>query len=416
MKGWTKITAVMMVLFWASGCSIFKPEIAEMTLSLSPFERDCSSKPVHTAIKLPQSFAEIPPEKISIFLKREGLQGTALPGQIVRGAEKNELWAVIPEAEARWGGEWTAFLIKEKRSGSKAFSWKVNRNESLDLLFDNRKVLRGMFAFDDSSPERLYKTYKPYYHVFDLHGKNPITKGPGGLYPHHRGIFVGWNRLTFERKEYDFWHMKGVVQKHQKILTKIAGPILARTKSLIHWIVPAGKPVVAEEREVTAFRQFDPKALLLEFRIDLKAINGDVFLNGDPEHAGFQFRAHNDVAQGGEEAKAAYLFPQDGIDPHKAKDLPWVAMSFPLNARHYCVQHMNHPANPKPTLYSAYRDYGRFGAFFTRSIQAGQTLTLRYGIFIVEGEVPTREEMEARYEAFVNSPSVEIVSSNWKGE
>jgi hypothetical protein len=128
---------------------------------------------------------------------------------------------------------------------------------------------------------------------------------------------------------------------------------------------------------------------------------GDVLLNGDPEHAGFQFRAHNDVANGPAEVKAKYLFHDDGIDPKTDLDLPWVAMSFGLNGTRYCVQHMNHPANPSPTVYSAYRDYGRFGAFAKTEVKAGETLALRYRIRIAEGDLPAREVCKGHYEAYV---------------
>jgi hypothetical protein len=70
---------------------------------------------------------------------------------------------------------------------------------------------------------------------------------------------------------------------------------------------------------------------------------------------------------------------------------------------------MNHPDNPKQTLYSAYRDYGRFGAFFKKEIGAGETLTLRYRIWVVEGEMPERQELASRYSAFVDSPKVEVI-------
>jgi hypothetical protein len=43
---------------------------------------------------------------------------------------------------------------------------------------------------------------------------------------------------------------------------------------------------------------------------------------------------------------------------------------------------MDHPDNPGPNKYSAYRDYGRFGAFFTTEIPAGQTLELKYRVWV----------------------------------
>src|SRR5688500_16793123 len=63
---------------------------------------------------------------------------------------------------------------------------KFREGQHLDVLVDDKVAVRYMHAYDDASPERLNQTYKPYLHVFDAEGSRPITKGPGGEYPHHR--------------------------------------------------------------------------------------------------------------------------------------------------------------------------------------------------------------------------------------
>jgi len=296
------------------------------------------------------------------------------------------------------------------------FSWKDTEGQYLDLLFGGRKVTRYMYAYDTSTPQRVFETYKPLHHVFDP-GGNLLTNGPDGenpypkdkiRYPHHRGIFIGWNRLTFEGNQYDLWHMKDVQQVHREFLELSAGPTKASSTALIHWNDKEGKPIIAEKRRTTVYRQSSPTILFMDFETELTAVRGDVLLNGDPEHAGFQYRAHNDVAAGGQDVKAKYLFHQDGIDPRKDQDLPWVAMSYGLGDRSYSVQHMNHPDNPKPAIYSAYRDYGRFGAFFKETIKAGETLKLSYRIWVGQGKMPEREELAKRYSVFVNGPEVNV--------
>ena len=130
----------------------------------------------------------------------------------------------------------------------------------------------------------------------------------------------------------------------------------------------------------------------------LKATSADVELNGDPEHAGCQFRPSNAVA---ENKSAKYLFHKEGVDLKKDKDLPWVAESFKIGDQQYFAQHISHPSIPKGNTYSAYRDYGRFGAYFVKTIPQGEPLTLRYRITVGEGELPAREAFGERYAAFV---------------
>ena len=372
--------------------------------------------PVCVKIELPPGFVRTPFEKITVELKRTDTGRTAA-GQLVKADDgKTELWWILPRAKANDTSAWTATFERGTRPGEEQFSWQDRQGEYFDLLFDGRKVTRYMYAHDTSSEQRTFETYKPFLHVYATSGHR-LTNGPDGvnpyiksaiLYPHHRGIFIGWNRLTFEGKRYDLWHMPQAHQVHQKFLEQIAGPVLARSTTLIHWNDDKGEPMIVERRQTTVFRQSDPTVLLMDFHTELKAVRGDVFLNGDPEHAGFQYRPHDAVAKGGKEVKASYLFHKDGIDPKKDSDLPWVAMSYGLDSGRYSVQHMNHPDNPKSTVYSAYRDYGRFGAFFTKELDDGQTLALNYRIWVGQGDMPARRDLANRHSVFVESPNVEI--------
>jgi len=417
MRSRRKFAAGVLAIIVICGFSVAS-EAEQIRLKVSVATVDFFDVPVHAVIKLPQQFARVPVEEIGVELRNTNT-ADVVPGQVVMtGRGKAELWWIIPRAKANSTSRWTAFLKREDKAGNEVFRWEEGKGEYLDLLFDVRKVTRYMYAYDTSTAQRIFETYKPLHHVFDA-SDNLLTNGPDGmhpyikdkiLYPHHRGIFIGWNRLTFGGQQYDLWHMKEAHQVHQEFLELSAGPVLAKAKVLIHWNDKKGEPIIAEQRETTVFRQSNPTILLLDFHTKLKAVRGDVFLNGDPEHAGFQYRAHDDVAKGGKEVKATYLFHRESIDPKKNYNLPWAALSYGLNARRYSVQHMNHPGNPEPTIYSAYRDYGRFGAFFKKEIAAGKTLTLRYRIWVgLRKAMPKRQELADRYSAFVNGPKVEVL-------
>jgi len=295
------------------------------------------------------------------------------------------------------------------------FSWKDTEEKYLDLLYDGRKVTRYMYDYDESSAQRSFETYKVFHHVYDAKGEKLLTNGPDGenpyskkvKYPHHRGVFIGWNKLKFEGKTYDTWHMKnGVRQIHQKFLEKKADAQKASSTALIHWKNGAGKVMVEEKRMTTVYRPGGGTIVLLDFETELKAANGEVYLDGDPEHAGFQYRPHDDVSKGPAKDKAKYQFHRAGIDPKKDKDLPWVAMEYGLNGKRYSVLYINHPHNPKGAVYSAYRDYGRFGSFFKKTIEAGKTLTLNYRIIVMESEMPARQVLDKLYKVYIKGAKV----------
>ena len=417
------VGAVLMivVVFGLAGSSEAEPIRLKVSAKV-----DCVDVPVHAVIDLPASLANLPANEIAVRLRQTSrgmarIYGMSIPGQIVKDSDKKaQLWWVMPRAEAGSANMWTATLKQREKTDKETFSWKDTEGEYLDLLFDGRKVTRYMYALDRSTKQRVLETYKTFLHVFDAAGENLLTNGPDGLhpymtdkilYPHHRGIFIGWNKLEFGGKRYDFWHMgeQGRVQKAERFLELTAGPVLARSNSLVHWDNKDGQTIIAEQRKTTVFRQSEPTVLLLEFLTELKAVNGDVLLDGDPEHAGFQYRPHDDVAKGGKDVKATYLFHKEGIDPKKDKDLPWAAMSYGLNGKRYSVLYMDCPDNPRPVIYSAYRDYGRFGAFFKKQINDGDTLKLKYRIWITEGPMPERIKLAKKYSEFVDGLKVEVL-------
>jgi len=301
--------------------------------------------------------------------------------------------------------------ILSSAQGAEGMSFQDNDGKWLDVLCDGTPLLRFMTDYDPSTPQRRFETYKPFLHVYD--GAQRLTNGPDGesqyiadqiRYPHHRGIFIGWNKLACAGKSYDLWHMPNVAQVHKGFVKTKAKGKAAECVAIVFWNDPEGQPLLVERRSITAQKLEAPAIVLLDFETELIAIRGDVELKGDPEHAGVQYRPHNDVAAGGPDVKAKYLFHAEGIDPHKDKDLPWVALSYGLAGKRYTVQHMNHPDNPKGTRYSAYRDYGRFGAFPVATIRTDQPLTLRYRFRIARGDLPTRETLAAQYAELVSLP------------
>jgi hypothetical protein len=381
---------------------------AEMQLVVTPAAAG-SDVPVCVEISLPAELAGAKPDQVAVTMK--SADGAAAPGQVVRiGDGPARLAWIIPSVKADEKQKWTATLAKGAPAGE-AFSWKDEPGKHLDLLLAGKCVTRYMYERDTSTKEKAHATYKVYTHVMDAEGSDTITKGPGGQYTHHRGIFLGYNRTGYDAdKRGDWWHMKAgnlpVTQEHQKFLSLVAGPVAARSTTLIHWNDPDGKPVVVEEREQTVWRQPAPAMLLFDFRAKLTAARSDIDLNGDPEHAGMQFRPHNDVNR----KTTKYLFPDEKVtraNVSKERDLAWAAECYELRGKQYTVQHMNHPDNPKGTRYSAYRDYGRFGTFAAAKVKQGESLTLLHRIWVAEGDHLSREEMQARWEAFAHAPKVE---------
>jgi hypothetical protein len=256
--------------------------------------------------------------------------------------------------------------------------------DAVDIHLAGKLVGRYQVAHDVSSNKARQETYKPFLHLFDPEGKHLITKGAGGEYTHHRGIFIGWMKMGFEGQTLDRWHMIGGEQVVQGSVRLLEGKKMSSAESTVHWNDAEGKPFIIEERSFTFHTPPDPAYVLLDFQSTLTAPRGTVTLDGDPEHAGIHFRPSDAV----DRKATAYLFPGTDTNPRKSPDLPWIAENFTLDGKSYSVVQFNHPQNPKGTKSSAYRDYGRIGMFPTATIPEGGSLVLRYRFLVSEGDFP----------------------------
>lgn len=287
-------------------------------------------------------------------------------------------------------------LSAETRAAD-AYSVNDTEGKFADIVTPEGKViLRYMYERDTTDEATTFDTAKVYAHVMSDDGETTLTKGAGGKFPHHRGIFIGWNKLDQGGKKHDLWHVKNTEQKHRKFEEIEFGEKGARITSVIDWIGVDGKPVVVEQRtyKVTSH---DGVHAMIDFSSTLTAVDGDIELNGDPEHAGIQFRPSQLVA---ENQSAAYTFHEEGTDPTKTLDLPWVAESFQIGNQWWTAQHMSHSSNPKGARWSAYRDYGRFGPFTVVKIADGDSVTFRYRFCITKGKNQDRTTLQATYDRY----------------
>lgn len=361
-------------------------------LTVTP-HADGSNIPVNTSLE------GISSEPVSIKLL--GPDGRVAPGQMIG----NTLHWILPHAEKEIPQKWIISKDEIESKVTKAFSSFTKEGEYIDVVYDDKPISRLMTAFDTSSKERQFETYKVYSHIFDEEGKDFITKGAKGSFCHHRGIYIGWMRTGFQGKRVDSWHMNKASQRYQSTHSTYTGNVMGRITPVIEWITTDGTVFIREHRSLTFYAQPDDTITLVDFDTTLFAPNGDVDLAGDPEHAGIQYRPHNDVSK----AKSAkFLFHEAGIDPKKDRDLPWVSLNYPLRGKNYHVQHMSHPSAPKGSIYSAYRDYGRFGAYPKTKISKGDSLRLRYRFLITKGAFPSREALHQNYTHFVHPPTVEM--------
>src|SRR6476659_7593113 len=142
---------------------------------------------------------------------------------------------------------------------SKGFEWKDPEGDHPVLTYDGKKVLEYVHATFDPKLSGEKKdgaltnpTIKVFHHLYDETGKVRLTNGPEGQYPHHRGIFFGFNNISYDGKKADVWHCRtGESQQHVVTLSHEANSKLGRHRVKVNWNGQDGKTFAVEERELT---------------------------------------------------------------------------------------------------------------------------------------------------------------------
>jgi hypothetical protein len=340
-----------------------------------------------------------------------------------------ELHFILPDLKAGQSKQFTltipghAPISDEDGKPGNQFHWRDTPGEYDDLVFNNRPVLRYMYhALDESSKESRFATFKVFHHVFDPVTGNVLlthTPDPLGYYPHHRGVFYGFYRATYDgNKTCDIWHCPAAFQEHSAFLASEAGPVLGRQLLEINWFAEpklekgakGDEPnalFAKEKRQLTAYNI--PGGTLIDFASRLTPLLPPLHLDGDPQHSGFHFRAADDVHS--KYVKQTYFLRPDGKgpltehadmgpqgdetrnwdkDPAKRSpntvNLPWDAMSFVLGDKRYTVAYLDNSRNPKESRGSE-RAYGRIGSYFVTDVTAEKPLDVNYRLWIQAGEM-----------------------------
>jgi hypothetical protein len=393
------------------------PATKALTLTVAAGPADQPAGPVVLPVTLPASLASARATwqqeggKLSGYAQ---LTAPRLGDTVAPPAEgvRRELHVVLPALKAGQTLKLRVDIGKPGRGGSLGFQWKGLDGTSPELSAFGLPVLRYECApLDDSTKAKREATFKVYHHLFADDG-TLVTKGLGGLYPHHRGLFYGFRKVTYgDGKEVDIWHCTGdTAQVHEKTLSTEAGPVVGRHRVVIDWLGKGKELFAREERELTTW--YVPGGRLVEFASVLKPVSGTVKLDGDPQHAGFHFRASNEVAD--KTKGQTYYIRPDGTDKPGATrnwpdnkqhvNLPWDAMSFVVGGQRYTVAYLDRLDNPKEARYSE-RDYGRFGSYFVAEATPEKPLTVRYRIWLQRGAMEGKD-VAALAAAFVTPAPV----------
>lgn len=263
--------------------------------------------------------------------------------------------------------------------------------ETIDYNVDGQPWLRTMAKPHDLKNRE--ETYKVYTHILSFDGKEPITKGPGGKFPHHRGLFIGWKDTLINGEDLDTWHMTNSYQ--QLVGTKEAD---GKQTLFVAWNdLKDNKTIITEARTLSAHADGDTR--LIDFATSLTAVDSKIELKGDLQHAGMQVRMAQEVAE--HEDSTSYILPEGAVsgDDDKVTGAWWACCSCVVDGKRYWLVHMSPPSTPGGVPVYSIRKYARFGAFFEPTLEPGKPLDLHFRVAVSEKELD-QKACQALYDAF----------------
>lgn len=385
-----------------------------------------------TIVSLPWPEKTAVPEAVSVT----GPEGADILSQVMPaggpGSAPGQAHVVVAVPGLKAGQAVTLTVTPQPKSYSDklaSFQWKTENGHPTELRWHGAHDLRVMsFVGDRFDPKQTppgktpleNPTIKPYHHGFDpLTGNIQLTNGPQGQYPHHRGVFYGFNRISYDGKQADVWHCRnGESTVAGDPQVAVGGPLFGMHRFPVTWNGQDGKPFAEELRQVTVyhFSNYAAWGTLIDFTSELRTSReSGVKLDGDPQHAGFHFRANSSMEKN---AKETYFIRPDGKgesgketnwDPKTKKgpvNLPWDAMCFMLDGNRYTVLYLDHPDNPKEARQSE-RCYGRIGTYFEYQLTPKKPLLVHYRLCIGGGEL-SAEDCDALSKAFTDPVKVAV--------
>lgn len=318
-------------------------------------------------------------------LLREGLQNEPAdefaPGNKVIVAQEDAELRVLDEANgtAEFGE------VIEVTDAAEGWFWAPEKNgwiHQRDIVPLKSNVTR---LIDPDPPTGLERTHPLYYD-----------------HPHHKGIWLSIDEVNDIR----FWAEDGVIRNAGiEILESHGNP--ARFRVTNHWLGGDGKPVAIETTTISVFAN-----RLLAYDITFAADEIPVTFD-DTKEGLFGIRMPNSMREFISEGPVTNSEGTVGTPDLWGKPTAWIDYVGAIGDHSFGVTLMDHPDNFRPSRYHV-RDYGLFSinpfgeAAYSRgeeeakpvTLQPGETLNLRYGLYVHAGGVEEGRVAEV-YDQFV---------------
>lgn len=296
--------------------------------------------------------------------------------------------------------------------------------ESLVVLEADEPVLQFNYAMrlaEGANPDR---TRCGYIHpLYDLRGNVMTMDFPKDHY-HHRGVSFMFPGVTRGERKADHWHMRGVRTYFEEWLDRKSTPLAATIGYRSAWHLEdtpleKGEKVAQEETWIHVYRKTE-FGRAIDVHYQLTPVGEAITLKGkedrDKGYGGFCIRTVQPAPAGVDpksrltlttESEGTIAADQDRV-PSRWADL---SADWAGDGQRSGVAIIPHPENPGYPNGWTLRYYGFFGVAWpgmeTYTIPAGETVHLKFRLWIHDGDVESGRVQEA-YEEYANLSNMKL--------
>jgi len=288
---------------------------------------------------------------------------------------------------------------KKANAGQQHFHFEAVSESSLKLWEGKNPVLVYNHGVMTSQSAPNAKGRSSYFHpVYGLDGEVLTDDFPAD-HENHRGLHWAWPHIKIDDREVDLWSLRDIRHKFQRWLAKEANPKGAVLGVENGWFV--GEKRVMLERVKATIYPASSQGRFIDLELTLMPEGRPISLWGaeGKSYGGLTLRF-------GPRSKTIVTVPSGRSSEDLLNTrLPWADLSGDLRGNGdlsgaAVFVHPKHPNYP-PTWMT--REYGLLAVGWPgitpQSLPAGQTVSLRYRIWIHRG-VPEAAEIQKTYEAY----------------
>ncbi len=346
-----------------------------------------------------------------------------LAGETRPGERRRFRLAPAPDPAALAG------LLRDQGVRLRVWHPEPDQDRALDVEVD------GLYVATYNYGWRHGGLWKPHFHPILGPSGLPITQNsefPGSQRGHywHRGLFVAHQRVN----GVSFWEeIEGKTGRilHQCFEHLDEGPVAGRFVERNLWRTPEGVDLLAERREVRIYR-LPPNQRILDWLLAFEPVGEAVTLGkaaynllachvprsmhvADPltGYDRHMYRASEmrPGVRGGRVETSEGEVNVDRNHTTPASRARWVDHSGPVEGHWQGVATFDHPANPRhPTCWLNWNNMTHAPSFtFAEpyTIERGAVLTLRYRVYIHDGDARTGR-VEQRWQEYACPPAASV--------